>query len=168
MSLQHDIGKRRVDDSEFPYKAELESPGVDAPAIAASLPTWKRFLGSDEEEYPDLSLHAKSTSYDDSYWRGHIFVRRIVYCTCWTRKRSTFVCDSWLFCLCCRNQLVFPFHDVTRTRVEWDRGEMASFIPVSGAFSVFGTRFVSDAVGFTLGPLPSQFIFLVFNIELMP
>ena len=31
------------------------------------------------------------------------------------------------------------------------RGEMASMYPVSGAFSTFGTRFVSPALGFTLG-----------------
>jgi len=31
------------------------------------------------------------------------------------------------------------------------RGEMAAMYPVSGAFSVFGTRFVSPALGFTLG-----------------
>ncbi|EMD40284.1 hypothetical protein CERSUDRAFT_62300 [Gelatoporia subvermispora B] len=30
-------------------------------------------------------------------------------------------------------------------------GEMASYIPVSGTFAVFGTRFVSPALGFTLG-----------------
>lgn len=30
-------------------------------------------------------------------------------------------------------------------------GEMSSMYPVSGAFSVFGTRFVSPALGFTLG-----------------
>lgn len=30
-------------------------------------------------------------------------------------------------------------------------GEMASFMPVSGAFSVFGDRFVSPALGATLG-----------------
>lgn len=30
-------------------------------------------------------------------------------------------------------------------------GEMASYIPVSGSFAVFGTRFVSPALGFTLG-----------------
>ncbi|PSR76094.1 hypothetical protein PHLCEN_2v8682 [Hermanssonia centrifuga] len=30
-------------------------------------------------------------------------------------------------------------------------GEMASYIPVSGTFSVFATRFVSPALGFTLG-----------------
>ncbi|KAF9226990.1 hypothetical protein BS17DRAFT_794360 [Gyrodon lividus] len=30
-------------------------------------------------------------------------------------------------------------------------GEMAAMFPVSGAFSVFGTRFVSPALGFTLG-----------------
>ncbi|KAF8582413.1 hypothetical protein K439DRAFT_155882 [Ramaria rubella] len=30
-------------------------------------------------------------------------------------------------------------------------GEMASYIPVSGAFSVFASRFVSEAMGFTLG-----------------
>jgi len=30
-------------------------------------------------------------------------------------------------------------------------GEMASMYPVSGAFSTFGTRFVSPALGFTLG-----------------
>lgn len=28
---------------------------------------------------------------------------------------------------------------------------MAAMFPVSGAFSVFGTRFVSPALGFTLG-----------------
>ena len=32
-----------------------------------------------------------------------------------------------------------------------DRGEMASYIPVSGTFSVFASRFVSPALGFTLG-----------------
>lgn len=31
------------------------------------------------------------------------------------------------------------------------RGEMSSMYPVSGAFSIFGTRFVSPALGFTLG-----------------
>lgn len=31
------------------------------------------------------------------------------------------------------------------------RGEMSSMYPVSGAFSVFGARFVSPALGFTLG-----------------
>ena len=31
------------------------------------------------------------------------------------------------------------------------RGEMAAMYPVSGAFSVFGSRFVSPALGFTLG-----------------
>ncbi|KAI0757972.1 amino acid permease-domain-containing protein [Fomes fomentarius] len=30
-------------------------------------------------------------------------------------------------------------------------GEMAAYIPVSGTFAVFGTRFVSPALGFTLG-----------------
>ncbi|CCL99553.1 uncharacterized protein FIBRA_01571 [Fibroporia radiculosa] len=30
-------------------------------------------------------------------------------------------------------------------------GEMASYIPVSGSFAVFGSRFVSPALGFTLG-----------------
>lgn len=30
---------------------------------------------------------------------------------------------------------------------------MASYIPVSGTFAVFGTRFVSPALGFTLGML---------------
>ena len=30
-------------------------------------------------------------------------------------------------------------------------GEMASMYPVSGAFSTFGTRFVSPALGFALG-----------------
>jgi len=30
-------------------------------------------------------------------------------------------------------------------------GEMSSMYPVSGAFSTFGTRFVSPALGFTLG-----------------
>ncbi|KAL6307122.1 amino acid permease-domain-containing protein [Sparassis latifolia] len=30
-------------------------------------------------------------------------------------------------------------------------GEMAAFIPVSGTFAVFGTRFISPALGFTLG-----------------
>lgn len=30
-------------------------------------------------------------------------------------------------------------------------GEMSSLIPVSGAFSTFGSRFVSPALGFTLG-----------------
>ncbi|PCH40681.1 amino acid permease [Wolfiporia cocos MD-104 SS10] len=30
-------------------------------------------------------------------------------------------------------------------------GEMASYIPVSGSFAVFGTRFVGPALGFTLG-----------------
>ncbi len=32
---------------------------------------------------------------------------------------------------------------------------MASYIPVSGTFAVFGTRFVSPALGFTLG-MPGQ------------
>ena len=31
------------------------------------------------------------------------------------------------------------------------RGEMSAMFPVSGAFSVFGSRFVSPALGFTLG-----------------
>lgn len=31
------------------------------------------------------------------------------------------------------------------------RGEMSAMFPVSGAFAVFGTRFVSPALGFTLG-----------------
>ena len=30
-------------------------------------------------------------------------------------------------------------------------GEMASYIPVSGSFATFATRFVSPALGFTLG-----------------
>jgi amino acid permease len=47
--LQHDIGKDRLDDPELPDN--LESPGADAPPIAANFPAWKRFLGSDEEEY---------------------------------------------------------------------------------------------------------------------
>ena len=32
-------------------------------------------------------------------------------------------------------------------------GEMAAYIPVSGSFSVFGSRFFSPALGFTLGTL---------------
>ena len=32
-------------------------------------------------------------------------------------------------------------------------GEMSSMYPVSGAFSTFGTRFVSPALGFTLGEI---------------
>ncbi len=30
-------------------------------------------------------------------------------------------------------------------------GEMAAYIPVTGSFAEFGTRFVSPALGFTLG-----------------
>lgn len=42
---------------------------------------------------------------------------------------------------------VLPYtHIFTRPR-----GEMAAYIPVSGTFAVFGTRFVSPALGFTLG-----------------
>ena len=35
-------------------------------------------------------------------------------------------------------------------------GEMSSMYPVSGAFSTFGTRFVSPALGFTLGEFMFQ------------
>lgn len=37
------------------------------------------------------------------------------------------------------------------------RGEMSSMYPVSGAFSVFGTRFISPALGFTLGEYQCSF-----------
>ena len=35
---------------------------------------------------------------------------------------------------------------------------MAAMYPVSGAFSVFGSRFVSPALGFTLGKLSVFYI----------
>ena len=38
-------------------------------------------------------------------------------------------------------------------------GEMSSMYPVSGAFSTFGTRFVSPALGFTLGEFKLRLLF---------
>ena len=37
--------------------------------------------------------------------------------------------------------------------------------PVSGAFSTFGTRFVSPALGFTLGEFKFQVIIISINVK---
>ena len=41
-------------------------------------------------------------------------------------------------------------------------GEMSAMYPVSGAFSTFGTRFVSPALGFTLGKFKPQIIIKIY------
>ena len=44
-------------------------------------------------------------------------------------------------------------------------GEMSSMYPVSGAFSTFGTRFVSPALGFTLGKFKLQLVIIWINMK---
>ena len=84
-------------------------------------------------------------------------------------------CHSLLFCsrsirLCCCHlpvsRSLLRSHSVIHHFLSfwWIlSGEMSSMYPVSGAFSTFGTRFVSPALGFTLGT-SKAWIFLFYFI----
>ena len=78
-------------------------------------------------------------------------------CVGWSRERSLILFRGWNIC-------VYGCHFIVGHQsflclwcaddgglIPPCRGEMSAMYPVSGAFSVFGTRFVSPALGFTLG-----------------
>lgn len=70
-----------------------------------------------------------------------------------SRQRIAGLLRGGLLCVYCRDHIVrITFsRDALYPGLMVGRGEMSSMFPVSGAFSVYGTRFVSPALGFTLG-----------------
>lgn len=71
---------------------------------------------------------------------------------CWTRVSTSILCGRRSLCIfggyhCVHINLLHVFFPDSR----YLSGEMSSLYPVSGTFAVFAERFVSRALGFTLG-----------------
>lgn len=163
-----------IDDKE---RASSDPPA----AVPAQGPLWKRILTGDAAEGYDTqralgsrhimmigalaALRVLATTHTARSHRGHhrhwyFSERRLGRVRRRPRKRAALVPRRRHVLLCRRGRPVSRFDPraVASPSLDDCSGEMAAYIPVSGAFSVFATRFVSPSLGFTLGE--PKFIFV--------
>jgi hypothetical protein len=85
-----------------------------------------------------------------------IFFDGVVHSVGGPRERPVVLSYSWYICvLCCdfvvSAVLISDYEELQSIVIH--RGEMSAMYPVSGTYSVYGSRFISPAFGFTLGKL---------------